>query len=493
MSDKFKHECAVAAVFGNKNAAELCMQQLYMQQHRGPQATGMVTWDDGKLIVHKKTGEVRDVFTPNVLSQLPGRIAVGHNRYNTCGGDEEEAIQPHVVKCKKRGCEVVGASNGDVPCIDSLRSRLEEHFDLESSNDGEAIVTLVAYHLDEGLETLEAIRQVMTDPDLRGAAYSCVFIIEGEVWLFRDPLGFRPLSIGRYGKAYVAASETVAFDIIGADYIRDIKPGEIYCINEEGGQGFLGVKSDKTAFCIFEYIYFGRPDSKIFGHSVSEIRKRLGAKLWELYRYDIVPGLREIEAIVDTTERQEALRQKLSEYVVISVPDSSNSIALGVSRASGIEFDFGLIRGHYSKRTFLEKEQGLRKESVKYKHNPDRSVLAGKRVIVVDDSIVRSTTMEKDVRMIRNAGAIEVIVLVGSPPIISQCFFGIDTPTKGELAAANSSVDEICLAIESDKLFYLTLEGLLESVPDGGTSYCLGCFTGKYPYHERIPADKMEA
>lgn len=487
MIDELRDKCGIAAVFGFENAAELCMKMLHMLQHRGPEASGIAT----ENVIHKSLGLVRDIFTPSVLEKLIGRMAIGHNRYSTCGENDLKSAYPHEYT-SKGGIKIVGVSNGDIPRYRYLRERLlTAGYPLVTHNDCEATVALLAYYLDQGFEVSAAIKELMLDPDLDGAAYSAVFIIDGVLWVFRDPYGVRPLSLGRYQDGYVVASETLAFKVIGATFIRDIFPGEICMISDEGERGSPGVGRDRNYHCVFEWIYFARPDSVVFGHSVSDRRKIFGAKLWELYRERIIPGLAEIDDVGDPAQRQMELAKKLEEYVVIAVPDSANSSAKGFSRASGIEMDFGLVRSHYEGRGFMPPKQEKREKVVAYKYNPDEAVVRGKRVIVIDDSIVRSTTSRKLVRMLRNAGALEVIVLIGSPPIIWPCFLGVDTPTKRELVASSMSVDEIRHEIEADILFYLTIEGLCECLPENGANFCLGCFNKSYPALDKIPAEKF--
>ena len=484
MSDKLQHECAVAAVFGVSQAARRLVKLLYMLQHRGPQASGIVTWVKSlrKLRSYRAKGLVRKVFSKQALQKLTGNCAIGHNRYSTCGGNNSLAIQPHIVE------DIAGASNGDLPQYKRLRRWLFRHgMILKSFNDGEAITALVAYYLKQGKTPLEAIRLVMEHPNLRGAAYSCVFIINGELWAFRDPLGFRPLALARYGKGYMVASENCAFRTVGASFIREVKAGEIIRINKDGSRSFEGLRGKCLAQCIFEYIYFARPDSIIFGESVSDIRKRLGRRCWKEFWARYVANYQTQHGA------NKKLRLKKSDYVVISVPDSANSIALGVHEASGIRFDFGFIRHHQSGRGFLENLQGAREDTAAFKYNPDPAVVGGKIVIVVDDSIVRGTTSKKLVRMLYNAGARKVIMLIGSPMVIGQCFFGIDTPTKGELIANRESLSGMIHTLELDDLYFLSVNGLKSCVPDNGVNFCKGCFTGKYPCQELIPADKLVA
>ena len=490
-SDKMHDECAVVAVYGNKGASMLCMKMLHMLQHRGPEASGITIFNNGELNTHKGMGWVQNVYSTELLKKMEGLVGIGHNRYPTCGegssiaGDDNiNAAQPHTIT-SKGGIKIAGASNGDVPRYKYLRERLIKlDYQLKTHNDGEVLVALIAYYIDQGNDPVEAITALMHDEDLKGAAFSCVFIIDGQLFVFRDPLGFRPLSLARYGKAYVVASESCAFDIIGADYIRDVFSGEIVQVDDSGERSRGRINDRNHYHCVFEWIYFARPDSVMFGSFVSTKRKEFGTKLWESNWKNIIPDLDQLSG--------DSLRQRLDEYVVIAIPDSSNSIALGVSTASGIPFDIGLIRSHYTGRSFLATSQKSRQGIVALKFNPDRAVVNGKRVIVVDDSIVRGNTTRKIIRMLRLAGAIEIIVLIGSPPVKFSCLFGIDTPTTAELKASTMSIDEIRLDIEADQLYYLTDEQLCECLPKNGTGFCRACFNGDYPYIENIPVEKLK-
>ena len=469
-----KHECAVAGVFGDEQAARTCRQMLHMMQHRGPEATGIATYDGAQISVHKGLGLVREVHTPDIVGNMPGAVAIGHNRYATCGGHDVDSARPYQATTLT-GVEVAEAGNGDVPRYQYLRqavNALGERYQLKTHNDGEAMLMLLIYFLDQGLEPKEAIIQLMLHPDLEGAAYSCVFIIGGELWAFRGPKGYRPLVLGRFGTAYVVASESCAFKIIGATYIREVTRGEIMHVSSEGERSYPGVKSDTKALCEFELIYFARPDSKVFGESVSEFRKRTGRKLWELY--------------------QSQFTAPFEEYLVVPVPDSSNSTAKGFSQASGMEMDFGLIRSHFAGRGFLEASQPAREEAAHEKYSADEAVVRGRRIILVDDSLVRGTTLRKLLRMLRLAGAVEVIVLIASPPFKFPCFFGIDTPTFAELIASHQSIEEIQHEIEADFLAYLTMEALNECLPKGGVDFCHACFTGNYPCADKIPPEKLQ-
>lgn len=471
---EFYDECAVVGVYGSPDATSLCRDMQHMLQHRGPAAAGIATFDGVDVQLKKELGLVRTIFTDEVVQGLRGNVAIGHNRYATCGGKAQCDAQPFVFKTPN-GHVVVGGSNGDIPRYILLRSWLSttcgQAYEPQTNTDGEALMVLIGYYLDQGCSPREAILRLMQHPDLQGAAYSTVCLIDGELWAFRDPKGFRPLVLGRFGTAYVVASETCAFKIIGAKYVREIFRGEMVRINKEGERSFPGLKSETKALCEFEWIYFARPDSIVFGHSVSAARKRFGRKLWKLHR--------------------QAITHDLAEYIVCAVPDSSNSTALGFSEDSGITHDFGIIRSHYAGRGFLHDNQPAREEAAKVKYSIDDEVVHGKRVIVIDDSLVRGTTLRKLIRMLRLAGAVEVIVLIGAPPITHPCFFGIDTPTFAELVASHMDNDEIRHHIEADYLGYLTIAGLHECLPNQGNDFCSACFTGKYPCQENIPAEKF--
>jgi amidophosphoribosyltransferase len=471
---EFYDECAVAGVFGSPDAARLCSDMQHMTQHRGPAAAGMATFDGTQIHLQKARGLVREVFTKAALMRLPGNVAMGHNRYVTQGNNGDDDAQPFTFTTPG-GHTLAGGSNGDVPRYKLLRTWLagqaNGEYAVQTKTDGEALVRLIGYYLDQGQVPREAILSLMQHPDLEGAAYSAVCIIDGELWAFRDPMGFRPLVLGRFGTAYVVASETCAFKIIGATYVREVFRGEIVCINKKGERSYPGLKSEHKALCVFEFIYFGRPDSKIFGHSVSAMRKKFGARIWR--------------------DHGSAIIHDREEYVVCGVPDSSKSTAIGFSRASGLPYDLGIIRSHYAGRGFLHETQDAREEAAKIKYSPDDDVVLGKRVIVIDDSLVRGTTLRKLVRMLRLAGAIEVIVLIGSPPITHPCFFGIDTPTFVELVASHMSEEEICHNIEADYLGYLSIQSLRECLPNQGKDFCFACFTGKYPCQENIPPEKF--
>lgn len=454
--DKFHDECAVFGVFGHKEAANLTYLGLYSLQHRGQESSGIVSNDGTQFHVEKAMGLVADVFTKDRLKRLPGRSAIGHNRYSTAGSSDIKNAQPLVVNFAFGNLAL--AHNGNLINAQMLRSELEAYGAIfQSTTDSEVIVHLIAQARQSLLleRIFDALNQV------RGA-FSITLLTDTGLVAARDPWGFRPLCLGRVKDAWVVASETCAFDLIGAEFVRDIEPGEVVYIDEKGLQSFQPFPKVKPAMCIFEHIYFARPDSKIYGSNVYSARKALGR---QLAKESLVPA-----------------------DLVIAVPDSGVPAALGFAECAGIPFEQGLIRNHYVGRTFIEPEQRIRHFGVKVKLNAMPEVLAGKRVVVVDDSIVRGTTSRKIVKMLRHAGAKEVHMRISSPPVLSPCFYGIDTPTKKELIGATHTIEEIRKYITADSLAYLSLEGLLAAAPGDGERYCNACFTENYP----IPFTKAE-
>lgn len=442
-------KCGVFGITGTRNAAILTYLGLYALQHRGQESCGIVT-NDGKNI-HRKCGmgKVDEVFTSIYkLKDLKGRMAIGHNRYSTTGSSSEINIQPVLINYKN-GPLALG-HNGNLINYNELRRKMESTGSIFSStSDTEIILHLIARSKKTKIEEAlaDALKKV-------SGAYSLVLLSGENLVAVRDPVGVRPLALGKLRKSWVVASETCAFDIIGAKYIRDIEPGEILVMNGSGVQSYHILPKRRHAFCIFEYIYFSRPDSMIFGSNVDKVRRRLG--------------------------RQLAREHPVEADIVISVPDSSNTIALGYAEESKIRFEIGLIRNHYVGRTFIQPEQKIRDLDVKIKFNPIRGVLKNKRVIIVDDSIVRGTTSRKLVKIIREAGAREVHLRISAPPIAWPCFYGIDMPTRKELIASNRSVESIQKYLGVDSLGYLSLKGLLTlpALPDAG--FCHACFSGKY-------------
>ena len=448
MLDRFREACGVFGILGSTEAPNLTYLGLYALQHRGQESAGIVASDGETLHLEKAMGLVADVFSETRLKRLKGSLAIGHVRYSTTGSSQLKNAQPILATC--RHGTVALAHNGNLINAQDLRSGLEANGSIfNSSTDSEVIVHLIARSKSDNLveATAEALSRV-------SGAYSLVIMSEHELLGIRDPRGFRPLSLGRLGDAWVLASESCAFDLIDATFVRDLEPGEFLHITPNSLRSFFPLPPAHSAQCVFEYIYFSRPDSILFGKSVAGVRKALGRQLAE-------------EAPVEAD-------------LVIPVPDSGVPAALGYSDRSGIPFDHGLIRNHYVGRTFIEPKQNIRHFGVKIKLNPVREILEGKRVVVVDDSIVRGTTSRKIVSMVRSAGAREVHMRISSPPTVSPCYYGIDTPTRKELIASSHSVDEICTYIRADSLGYLSRAGMLKAVGKD-TDFCHACFSMEYP------------
>ncbi len=455
--DKFREECGVIAIYAHPEAEKLAYLGLHALQHRGQESAGIVTSDGMTLHPYKAMGLVADIFTEEVLSQLHGTLAIGHTRYSTAGDSALLNAQPILVQSNKG--RVALAHNGNLVNAPEIRSRLETQGSIfQTNSDTEVIVHLIALSKEHTLPEAmaDALRRVE-------GAFSLVMISPDRIFAARDPRGFRPLAMGRISQqegqkqdTIVFASETCAFDLIGATYEREVKPGELVVVGPEGITSRFYTSAAPQSSCIFEHVYFSRPDSIVFGRAVQESREELGRQL-----------AREAPAEAD---------------IVVPVPDSGVTAAMGYASESGIPFRFGLIRNHYIGRTFIEPRQTVRDFGVKLKLNPVRSLLEGKRVVLIDDSIVRGTTSRKIVRMIRNAGAKEVHMRISCPPTISPCFYGVDTPSKKELIAANKSVEEIRDFIGAESLAYLSLEGLKKACEDGAqTRYCTACYTGSYP------------
>jgi amidophosphoribosyltransferase len=457
MLDKFKDECGVVAIYAHPEAETLGYLGLHALQHRGQESAGIATSDGVNIRVHKAMGLVADIFTEEVLAKLRGTLAIGHTRYSTAGDSVLMNAQPIMARSHKGNIAL--AHNGNLVNALEIRTRLESQGSIFSTNsDTEVIVHLMAQSREHTLPEAiaDALRQVE-------GAFSLVMVTPDRILAARDPRGFRPLAMGRITAAapgrqdtIVFASETCAFDLIGARYEREVRPGEIVVVGPEGVSSIFYAPAEQQSACIFEHVYFSRPDSLVFGRPVEISREQLGRAL-----------AREAPADSD---------------IVVPVPDSGVSAAMGYAAESGIPFRFGLIRNHYVGRTFIEPQQHVRDFGVKLKLNPVRSVLQGKRVVLIDDSIVRGTTSRKIVRMIRQAGATEVHMRISCPPTISPCFYGVDTPSKRQLIAANKSVEEIREYIGADSLAYLSVDGLKQACGEGEkTSYCTACYTGKYP------------
>jgi amidophosphoribosyltransferase len=456
MFDKFHEECGVFGIFGHPDAANLTYLGLYALQHRGQESAGIVSSDGKRLYGEKAMGLVADIFTEERIKRLPGHMAIGHNRYSTTGDSTAINIQPILVNFALGGLAV--AHNGNLVNAGILKDELEAYGSIfQSTMDSEVIIHLIAQSRMPTLHEriIDALSHVQ-------GSYSLLIITEEELIAVRDPNGFRPLSLAELDNAYVVASETCAFDLIEATHIRDIAPGEMVVINSQGIRSSFPFKPAEPSHCIFEFIYFARPDSMVFGQNVYTIRKNFG--------------------------RQLARESGIEADVVIPVPDSGVPAALGYSEESGIPFDTGLIRNHYVGRTFIEPRQTIRHFGVKIKLNPVKDALKGKRVVVVDDSIVRGTTSKKIIKMIRNAGAAEIHMRISSPPTSFPCFYGIDTPTRQELIASTHSIEEIRKYITADTIGYISMDGIEKVVPHR-MNYCSACFDGEYPVP--FPGEKM--
>src|SRR5450631_66693 len=453
--DKLREECGVVAVHGHPDAARQAYLALYALQHRGQESAGIATADYTNLSNIKGMGLVADIFTEDVLAKLPGEMAIGHTRYSTTGDSALLNAQPIRVDSTKGLIAI--AHNGNLVNLGNIRAKLErEGAFFQTTSDSEIIVQLIAHSAENTL--VDAIADSLGQID---GAFSIVMMTRDRIFAARDPHGFRPLSMGRITNAdgpdtIVFASETCALDLLRAHYVRDVKPGELVMVTRDGVTSRQYASGVKQSSCIFEHVYFARPDSRIFGRWVQDSRDEMG--------------------------RQLARESGVPADLVVPVPDSGVTAALGYAAESGIPFRFGLIRNHYVGRTFIEPEQRVRDFGVKLKLNPVRNLLAGKRIILVDDSIIRGTTSRKIVRMVRQAGAKEVHLRISCPPTISPCFYGVDTPSKKDLIAANNSVEQIRQFIEADSLAYLSLDGLEASCTGGeGNHYCTACYTGVYP------------
>ena len=447
--DHFHDHCGVFGIFGHPEAAKMAYLGLYALQHRGQESAGIASTDGANIHVHKSLGHVQEIFTPDVLAQLPGEAAIGHTRYSTAGDTSLMNAQPVVIDCNK-GKLALG-HNGNLTNALEVRRRLEHRGSIfQTTSDTEVIVHLIARSSARNLSgaIADALNQVE-------GAYSLLLLTRDEIYAIRDPRGFRPLCLGRLNRAWVAASESCAFDLIDAEYVREVEPGEMVRISRSGIESIRFAPEKPHQFCIFEHVYFARPDSVVFGRPVNESRERLGRLL--------------------------AQEHPAQADLVTPVPDSGVPAAIGFAAESGIPFQMGLIRNHYIGRTFIEPEQAIRDFGVKLKLNPVRRMLEGKRVVLVDDSIVRGTTSRKIVRLVREAGATEVHVRISCPPTISPCYYGVDTPRREELIGANNSVEQIRQFLGADSLGYLSLKSLRAAVEDEEGKFCTSCYTGSYP------------
>ena len=455
MLDKFHEECGVFGIYGHTDAARLAYLGLYALQHRGQESCGIVTSDGRELRLERAMGHVSESFDQSRLDRLVGSNAIGHVRYSTAGDVSIREAQPFLVTCQHG--QIAVCHNGNLPFANEERRKLErEGAIFSSTSDTEVVLHGVARS--HALSVAEAIPEVLRETE---GAFSMLFLTPSELIAIRDPRGFRPLALGRLGEAWVIASETCAFDLIEAQYVRDVEPSEMIVVNQDGLRSSHPLPTQPHSMCTFEHVYFARPDSLIFGHSVNESRHKLGQQL--------------------------AIEQPADADIVVPVPDSGTVAAIGYSAQSGISFRFGLVRNHYVGRTFIEPRQSIRSFGVRIKLNPVRDLIEGRRVVLIDDSIVRGTTSKKIVRMVREAGAKEIHVRISCPPTISPCYYGVDTPNKADLIAAQMSVEEICKFIEADSLGYLSLEGMIEAIGISPESSCVACWNEKYP--TRITGD----
>lgn len=447
--DKLHEECGVFGIYGQPEAATMAYLGLYALQHRGQESAGIASSDGVKLHVSRSMGYVADSFDAAALAALPGGSAIGHVRYSTSGESRLQNAQPFVIDCVHG--EIAICHNGNLVNAQELREDLVGQGSIfQTTSDTEVLLHLYARSRAASVE--DAVVESVSHA--RGA-FSLLFLTKDLLIAVRDPHGFRPLAIGRLGDAYIVCSETCALDLIGATYVRDVEPGEVVIIGEHGLRSRRPFGPARLAHCVFEHVYFARPDSYVFGESVNEIRTNFGRRL--------------------------ASESGIEADVVVPIPDSGVCAATGYAEVAGLPMAMGLIRNHYVGRTFIQPQQSIRHFSVKVKLNPVRSILEGKRVVLVDDSIVRGTTSRKIVRMVRAAGAREVHMRISCPPTISPCFYGVDTPRRAELIAATHSLEEIRKYIEADTLRYLSLDGLLAAVGRRRDSYCTSCYTGEYP------------
>ncbi|MFC1703296.1 amidophosphoribosyltransferase [Candidatus Omnitrophota bacterium] len=447
---KPKEYCGLFGIHGHQEASTLTYLGLYALQHRGEEACGIVSSDRTEFHMHKAMGLVNDVFNERILAQLKGEIAVGHTRYSTTGSSLVKNAQPLFVDYHDGSLAI--AHNGNLVNSLDLRKKLEEKGSIfQTSCDSEIIIHLMAK-----VKSKDIVEKLSKALKSVHGAYSLILMTRNQLIGVRDPLGFRPLCLGKLGDSYCIASETCAFDLIEAEYIREIEPGEIVVIDEQGiSSSRFSAPKKHNAFCIFEHIYFARPDSIIFGETVHLVRQRLGEQL--------------------------AKEHPVDADLVVPVPDSGTSAALGYSHASGIPLEWGIVRNHYVGRTFIQPHQYIRDLGVKVKFNLMKDVIRDKRVVIVDDSIVRGTTSKKRVSQFRQAGAKEVHMRISCPPHKFSCFYGIDFHTQKELIAWKYKLEEIQKFLEVDSLGYLSLEGMLKAVSLPKNNYCVACFTGKYP------------
>jgi amidophosphoribosyltransferase len=449
MFDKFREECGVFGIYGHGEASKLAYLGLYALQHRGQESAGIAASDGVRIRAVREMGYVNEIFDQQALATLPGHLAVGHTRYSTAGESKLLNAQPIVIDCVHG--QVAIAHNGNIVNANEIRDRLvKEGSIFQTSSDTEVVVHLYARspagNFADAL--VESIAQL-------SGAFSFAIMTKDHLIAARDPHGFRPLALGRLGDVWVVCSETCALDLINATYVRDVEPGEVLVIGADGLRSLRAFPNAKLAHCVFEHVYFARPDSEVFGQSVNEVRTNLGRLL--------------------------AKETGVPADVVVPVPDSGVCAAIGYAEEAKVPMRFGLIRNHYVGRTFIEPAQSIRHFGVKVKLNPVKSILAGQRVVLVDDSIVRGTTSRKIVKMVRATGAKEVHLRISCPPTVSPCFYGVDTPRRSELIAATHSLEEIRKYVGADTVGYLSLAGLMEAVGSRQQHYCTSCYTGQYP------------
>jgi len=447
--DKFKDECGVFGIFGHPEAANMTYLGLYALQHRGQESAGIAASDNEVIRLTRAMGYVADVFNGENLARLSGPTAIGHVRYSTAGESRVANAQPFLIDCAHGQMAI--CHNGNLVNASELKDMLVKQGSIfQSSTDTEVVLHLYAR------SRKATVDDAVVDAVSQGqGAFSFVMMTRDKLIAVRDPHGFRPLALGRLDDAYVVCSETCAMDLIGATYVRDIEPGEILIISAEGTRSIRPFPPARLAQCVFEHVYFSRPDSFVFGKSVNEVRTNLGRIL--------------------------AREHGVPADVVVPVPDSGVCAAVGFADESKIPLRMGLIRNHYVGRTFIQPQSSIRHFGVKVKLNPVKSILDGKRVVLVDDSLVRGTTSRKIVKMVRAAGAKEVHVRISCPPTISPCFYGVDTPRRSELIAATHTLEEIKTYLNVDSIGYLSLDGLMSAVGDGNSTYCSSCYTGHYP------------
>jgi amidophosphoribosyltransferase len=447
--DKFREECGVFGIFGHPEAANLTYLGLYALQHRGQESVGIATSDGERLQIHKALGYVADAFDEATFAKLRGTSAVGHVRYSTAGDSGLKNAQPILIDCAHG--EIAICHNGNLVNAQELRADLVGQGSIfQTTSDTEVLLHLYARSKAATVE-----QAVIESVSAARGAFSLALLTKDRLIAVRDPHGFRPLTLGKLGDAYIVCSETCALDLIDATWIRDVEPGEVLIISRDGLKSIHPFPKSRLTHCIFEHVYFSRPDSYVFGKSVNEVRTELGRRL--------------------------AREQPADADVIVPIPDSGVCAATGFADVAGQPLQMGLIRNHYVGRTFIEPQQSIRHFGVRVKLNPVKSILQGRRVVLVDDSIVRGTTSRKIVKMVRAAGATKVHLRISCPPTISPCFYGVDTPQRSELIAATHSLDEIRRYIGADSLGYLSLDGLLSAVDDARPHYCTSCYTGEYP------------